>query len=124
MWSNQYWYYNIRSDEIYSDSLSSNKVVGLLENIDILKKKGPQVFINSESFPWIKITCVCSNNGSFAHDDSDKTDRINLITIVASKQHPENEQKYIELLKAIADKLKWELVIEEDDDGDQDIKLN
>ena len=124
MWSNQYLYYIIRSDAQYSRSLSTKDVIKFLERFQELKKNGHQSFVNQENFPWIHIACVHTLNGNFAHNDSDQTDNTNLITIAASKHDPENEYRYIELLKSIANRLNWELILEENDDGNKDIRLN
>ncbi|MGZ3778253.1 MAG: hypothetical protein ACXVI9_12085 [Mucilaginibacter sp.] len=99
-------------------------IVKILENTGVLKHKGPQTFINEENFPWINIACVNSNKGNFAQNDSDSTEVCNLIAIVVSRQGASNEIKYVELLKHIAAKLNWELILEEDDDGNENVVLN
>jgi len=124
MWSNQYWYYNIRSDANYSHSLPTNEIIAVLENIQVLRKEGFQMFRNQEDFPWLYVACVFSDNGNFSCDPSYQTEQINLIDIVASRRVPENERRYLELLKSIANRLGWELVLEEDDNGNEDVKLN
>ena len=93
MWSNQYWYYNIRCDANYSRSVPTEKIVVFLEGISVLKKKGALTFTNQPNFPWLNIACVNSNDGNFTGDLTTQTDNINLITIVASKPSLENEGK-------------------------------
>jgi len=72
----------------------------------------------------LNIACVNSNDGNFTGDLTTQTDNINLITIVASKPSLENEGKYLGLLKSIADKFRSELVLEEDDEGNENIMLS
>lgn len=123
MWSDRFSYYNIRSDANYSQSLPTIDVVKVLEATSVLKRKGPQEFVNNEDFPWVSLTCVNCNNGNFAHNEGDKSNLTSLITVVASKQNPLDENRYVELLRCIAIALNWELILEEDDSGNEEVVL-
>ncbi|SFD57373.1 hypothetical protein SAMN05518672_102464 [Chitinophaga sp. CF118] len=69
MWSNLYWYYEIRADENYSKELSTDKIIRILENTGLLKRTTPQTFTNKDSFPWIDVCCVNSDNGNYGRPE-------------------------------------------------------
>ena len=67
MWSNLYWYYEIRDNETYSQRLLTNDVLNVLENSGKLLYKGNQQFCNIENFPWISVIAVNSQNGNYGN---------------------------------------------------------
>ena len=124
MWSNLYWYFNIRSDKSPGNSLPSSDIVNVLKKQQELKQTGPQSFTNDKDFPWIDISCVYSKNGNYSHNLSDLTETSDLIVVVTSKGNDSDDDKVIHLLTEIANKLDWELILEEDNDGNEDVVIN
>ncbi len=121
MWSNQYLYYNIYSDNSFSEEKETKEITNILLQTNCLKQVDHQTFSNTETFPWISIVFFKTTNGNYA--SSNKTfEKANLITIVCSKNA--NKEIYTNLLLQIADKLHWNLVLEEDDLGNEDIIIS
>lgn len=46
-----------------------------------------------------------------------------VLAIIVSKSTPENETFYISLLTDIAEKINWELILEEDDNDNENVVL-
>ena len=121
MWSNQYLYYNIYSDDSFSEEKETTEIIKILLHTNCLKQVDHQTFSNTETFPWINIAFFKTTNGNYA--SSDRTfEKANLITIVCSKN--DNKEIYANLLLQIANELHWNLVLEEDDLGNENIVIN
>lgn len=123
MWSNLYWYYKIRGDKTYNQRMLTSDVLNVLDNTGELQRIDNQEFSNIENFPWISVVAVDSNNGNYAVDAGYNSEWVNLVAVVGSKSDPQNEFLYVNMLTRIAEKLNWELILEEDDDGNTDIVL-
>ncbi|MEZ2440249.1 hypothetical protein AB6805_00905 [Chitinophaga sp. RCC_12] len=123
MWSHLYWYYEIRGNETYSQQLLTNDVLSVLENTGKLKAKGNREFCNMEGLPWISVTAINSHNGSYGRAEDFNSEWVNLIAIIGSKSTSENENFYISLLTDIAEKINWELILEEDDNDNENVVL-
>ena len=124
MWSDLYWYFNIRSNKSLSRSLPTSDIVAVLKKQRELKQIGPQSFTNCEGFPGITIDCADSKDGGYAHNNKDSTPKSNLIAVVASMKNNRDYDRYILPLTEIANQLAWELILEEDDDSNEDIVIN
>ncbi|MBK9254978.1 MAG: hypothetical protein IPM42_05775 [Saprospiraceae bacterium] len=122
MWSDKYNYYNIQSDENYSQKLSKQTVVEKLLNTNNFKQKNHQLFTNTESFPWIDIIVVETDDGCFTETE-EENQFVSLIAIVCSKGENIDQNKYIDSLKKLAEELNWKLYLEQDDNGNQNIKI-
>lgn len=123
MWSPFYWYYEIRGNETYSQRLPTNDVLNVLDNTGKLQRTGNQQFSNTENFPWISVIAVNSDNGNYGRKEHFNSEWINLIAIVGSKSNPGNEGLYVSMLTEIAEKINWELILEEDDDDNENVVL-
>lgn len=123
MWSPFYWYYEIRGNETYSQRLPTNDVLNILDNTGKLQRIGNQQFRNTADFPWISVIAVNSDNGNYGRKEHFNSEWINLIAIVGSKSNPENEGLYVSMLTEIAEKINWELILEEDDDDNENVVL-
>lgn len=123
MWSHIYWYYEIRGDNTYSEKLLTNDVLAILKNTGQLRPTGNQQFCNIEAFPWISVIAVNSHNGNYGKSEDFNSEWVNLIAVTGSKSNPGNEVLYINMLTEIAEKINWELILEEDDNGNEDIVL-
>lgn len=123
MWSHLYWYYEIRGNETYSQSVLTSDVLNILDNTGKLKRTGNQQFSNIEGFPWISVLAVNSDDGSYGRHENFNSERVNLIAVVGSKSNPENEILYVNLITEIAEKINWELILEKDDDDNENVVL-
>ena len=121
MYSPLYQYFEIRSDENYSDKKSANELNEILEETGVLIKHDNLSFKNKSDFPWIEITCV--NNVDNGYNSNERLAECNLLAIVTSKKEIDNEQKYLQLLTAVSAKLRWELILEEDEEGNEDVLI-
>jgi hypothetical protein len=122
MWSDKYNYYNIQFDEKCSQRLSKSTVVDCLIETKILRQKNHQTFTNVDNFPWVDIVLVEANDGNFTVSEKENQ-FVTLVAIVCLKRQDINQQIYIDAFRGIADKLKWKLYLEEDDDGNEEIEL-
>lgn len=119
MWSNLYWYYELRGNEARSHYLPARTIFEAFEDTGVLEKKQSQVYSNKEGTPWIHVIAINSASGPRQYDN----ETINIIHVIGSKQEPDNERFYIDLLSGIAEKINWEFILEEDDDGNEDVVL-
>ena len=124
MWSHLYWYFNIRSDKSLSESLFSADIVAVLQKQKALKQTGPQSFVNKEDSSWMEISCVESKNGNYTRNDTDSTEKSNLIVVVASRRHNSAYDRYTDILIKVSNDLNWELILEEYDHDNEDIIIN
>lgn len=122
MWSDRYNYYNIQSDENYSQNLARDIVIESLLATRSFTQNNHQNFVNTDSFPWTRIEIYETKNGNFSASKNEDL-FINLISIVCSKGEGVNQDIYIETFKAIAIQLGWTLYLEEDDDGNENIPI-
>ncbi|HEY9260539.1 hypothetical protein [Chitinophaga sp.] len=123
MWSHLYWYYEIRANGTYSERLLTKEVLTILGNTGKLRPIGNQQFCNIENAPWMSVIAVNSHNGTYGRDQDFNSEWVNLIAIVGSKSNPENERFYVSMLTDIAEKINWELILEEDDNENENIIL-
>jgi hypothetical protein len=123
MWSNLYFYYEIRGNAVYTRCLPTDTVLKVLENTQVLKKSSKQTFLNEDGYPWMDIVVVDSNNGNFGREEHFDSETVNLIAVVGSRQLPDNEKFYMEFLTGIAELLNWEFILECDDEGNEDVLL-
>lgn len=123
MWSPLYRYYDIRSDAEYLQELPSDEIGKILEDTGLLFRTGNQTFTNAEGFPWIQIIYAESDKGDFGVDTRYTSTFSNLIAVVTSRYRQEDEKRYLDILLQIAKKLGWELVLDEDDEGNEDVVI-
>jgi hypothetical protein len=121
MWSTYEHYFQIRKNKNYSEAIDTKRVKSILESIDGIVSNGKLFYKNKKGFPAISITIVKSQNGNFAVQDKNTYfEEINLIDIQSTKE--EAKQDWIlNLMKTIAKQLNWEVILEEDDDGNEEI---
>lgn len=114
MWSDRYSYYNIQSDENYSQKLARDIVIELLLATKVFEQNDHQSFTNTDNFPWTEIGIYKTDNGNFSASKNEDS-FINLISIVCSKGQNIDQNIYIETFKAVAIRLGWTLYLEQDD---------
>ena len=122
MWSDKYNYYNIQSDNQFSQKVEIKTIVDILLQTNLLVQKNHQSFTNSKSFPWVDIIIVQATNGDFAATDKPLS-HVNLIAIVCSKGNEINQTIYKQTFLNIAAKLNWKLFLEADDEGNENIEV-
>jgi hypothetical protein len=122
MWSDRYNYYNIQSDENFSQKLDKSVVVKCLLETKFFKQTNHQSFTNADKFPWVDIVLVETYVGNYSSSDKENQ-FVTLVAIVCSKGLHIDQQVYIDAFKKIANHLKWKLYLEEDDDGNENIEL-
>lgn len=123
MWSNYYWYFQIRGNSNFSVRIPTTKVISILESKKYLQRDGVQSFKNIGSLPWIQICCVFTEDGSFGRPESLENEWCTMIDILGSKNFPDSLEYYSKVLSDIADDLDWELVLECDDDENENVVL-
>ncbi|WP_230657130.1 hypothetical protein [Psychrobacter sp. I-STPA10] len=117
MYSEQYYYYFIQSDDNHSQTLDILTITDCLLATGLFKQIDHQSFSNSENFAWVNITLVKAINHNFGLSAENELNYINLISIIGSKIAPESI--YIQTFKNIAKQLNWRLYYEYDDDGNE-----
>jgi hypothetical protein len=119
MWSNEYFYFEIRFNQTYSHTINSTKLLAFLINEIHLVSDGTDSLIGNPKQPWMNLTIIkASKDGSFTSQNK-CPEKVNLISIIGSKSN--DFCKYEEILIKISQWLKWELIEEEDDDGNENV---
>ncbi|MEK6482615.1 hypothetical protein WJR50_34125 [Catalinimonas sp. 4WD22] len=102
-----------------TESVPINEVKKFLDNLPEIKERGIVNYENHKFFPWINLTLVkTATMDSWASDI--EIQYVNLISVTASKRGTQADkelEEYLNLMKKIADFLKWEIVEEETEDG-------
>jgi len=122
MWRDIYNYYKIQFDEKFGQRLDKLTVVNALSETNLFKQTNHQTFTNSDEFPWVDIVLAETYNGDFASSEKENQ-FVSLVAIVCSKGQDVNQQVYIDAFRQIANKLKWKLYLEKDDDGNENVEL-
>lgn len=120
MWSDRYNYYSIKSDLQHKKKTKTRSVMDVLLQTGNFVKQDHQSLCNADHFPWTSITLVEAKEGSFSSSKR-QADFINLIDIVCSKEKNIDQQLYLKTFLAIAEKLNWNLYLEADDEGNENI---
>jgi hypothetical protein len=117
MWSNNYYYLNICSDEKLSFSYETLKIRELLISLNEFKQTSDFIFTNKPDFPFATVTLLNAKNiDSWSDKDIDE-EKTNLINIVCVKDNDENFENLKNTFVKIAKSLNWKLINEESDDG-------
>jgi len=122
MWSDCYSYYNIQSDEFFSEKIEIKIAVNILLEANFFIQKNHSTFINRDNFPWVEIVLIETKNGNFTTNEKE-IKFVNLISIVCTKQKNIEQLIYINTFSKIAQKMKWKLYLEEDDLGNENVAL-
>ena len=120
MWSSDYFYFEIRFDQTYSRTINSSELLGFLVDEIYLVSDGTDSLVGNYQQPWMNLTIVkASKDGCFS-SQRECPEKVNLISIVGSKKY-NNYGEYEKILIKIAQWLKWELIEEEDDEGNEGV---
>jgi hypothetical protein len=121
MWSDRYWYYEIRGNASYSELRATEELMTIIDEQGVLQRKGSHDLVNKGDEPFISIRCVkCDTIGNYGAENEHIN--TNLIVVVTSKVSG-TPPPYLELLGTIARRLNWELILEMDDDENEDVVL-
>ncbi|QNR85230.1 hypothetical protein H9N25_01640 [Pedobacter riviphilus] len=120
MWSDRYNYYSIKSDLQHKKKAETGSVMDVLLQTGNFVKQDHQSLCNADHFPWTSITLVEAKEGNFSSSKR-QTGFINLIDIICSKEKNIDQQLYLKTFLAIAEKLNWNLYLEADDEGNENI---
>ena len=122
MWSNLYAYYVIRGDKNYEAFRPTEEIAQILKNTGVLERIQLMKFKNLDFFPRLSISIALTADGSFHWDETPNYEAVNLISVVTAKRFDQNIYKNV-LLK-IAKELNWEVILEHDDDGNEDVLIH
>ncbi len=118
MVSHLYQYYTLQSDEAFSQKAAIETVTEILLQTHCLTQTGHQSFVNTSDFPWLVLSAHFTPDGNFASTEKPFS-YVNLISIVCSKNV--DQSVYTRVLLKIAKQLNWRLVLEQDEDGNEDV---
>lgn len=124
MWSPYYKYYQIIKDKNRSEKIEIEKAKSILSSVEFLEQDGLLIYKNQSGFPWITITLIETDDGNYSVNDTTRFENINLLEVITSRRPETNEQWYLEILKNLANQLRWQLILEEDDDGKENVLIN
>lgn len=120
MWSPLYDYYEIRKDNNYSESIDTEKLRSMVSGF-ATQNIGRLLYENKENDPWFSLCLIYTENGNYAISEDTYFEKINLINIITSKNNDSNRDYYLNLLRSISNTLNWEIILEEDEEGNEEI---
>jgi hypothetical protein len=124
MWSHLYGYYEIRGSANYDISGDTTGMRTILDSFLELKRVGLISYENAAGYPWMSLSLVKSNNGSYHVSDDTWNAEFNMIPVVCSKSdNGEVPVSQVNLLIRISEMLNWELIEEDADENDGDVIL-
>lgn len=123
MWSSFYQYYQIRKDKRRSQLVDTKKVRAIITSFSSFTAKGNLIFHSDTDKPWMTITLVQTKDGNYAVNELADYKEINLIEVITSRKSTDNEAWYLSILKTIATELEWQIILEEDDEGNEEIHI-
>jgi hypothetical protein len=107
-----YLYINVRSDFEYSTSAPVERIESVLNKRLELKSEGHRKYSNTRGFPWISVSVInCDSSGNYPSQLDQESSSANMIEFACSyPSDGEQEKLYIQLAKAVALELNWEVV--------------
>ena len=122
MWSDRYNYYNIQSDQFFTEKVETKTICNILLKTSCFHQKNHQTFTNVDNYPWVDIVLVETKDGNFATSDKE-IQFVTLIAIVCSKGKNIDQSIYLNVFSEIADTLNWKLYLEADDDENENVEI-
>lgn len=120
MWSDRYNYYNIQSDQFFTEKVEIKTVYDILLKTNCFQQKNHQTFANAPNYPWVDIVLVETKDGNFVTGDKE-VQFVTLIAIVCSKGQNIDQSIYLNVFSKIAETLNWKLYLEAG--GDENIEI-
>lgn len=112
-----FFHLSVRPNSRYSEFVGTYQVKKFLNSLEEIVLNQPMMYKNSSAFPWLSLMLVvASGEGNYALKNVEEP-QINLIALIASSE--ENREKYLVLLRKIADFLGWQI---HDEDSDRVIE--
>lgn len=115
MWANDYAYFNIFHDKELTVCCDTYALKKFLTTFSGLKQGGSFKFNNNATFPFVEILLLKAKSVDAWSDKETHPEKTNLVTIVCTKEDPDDFQKLKEVFTKIAAFLKWKLVEEDSD---------
>lgn len=120
MYSHLYRYYMLRSDAAYSRLVAADVAVSACREAGMLAGSEALSFVGPADMRWCSLVLVrATPSGSYRSDSSAR--EVNAASFVGLRDAP--VQRYESLLRQIATTLGWQVVLEEDEDGNEDVVL-
>ncbi|GAB3834958.1 hypothetical protein [Hymenobacter jeollabukensis] len=124
MWSDRYSYYEIRASATYSATADTKQIRNVLDALPELQRTGTVSYVNAIGFPWLELSLVTGKDGNFHVFTDTWTEQFNMIPIVCAKSDQGHvPASQLSFLVKLAQLLNWELIWEEDEDGNEDVIL-
>jgi hypothetical protein len=123
LYSTFYYYFEIRTDSYYRGLENTDEVKRKLSLFIELSEKS-NIEYESKTKQFLNLCLLkADQNGNYSSNEGSPK-YINLISVVASKSSQGGEKRgIIALLKKIAQQLKWQLIEEEDEEGNEGVIL-
>jgi hypothetical protein len=100
------WYITIRSDDNYSNSIETTKLITSLSSLPELQQTSPMTFGNSIELPWIQIILAkCNDLGGYNYDGN-YIPIVNVVELICSDYEQADWYEYLAI--QIAGFLNWE----------------
>jgi hypothetical protein len=117
-----YFYFEIRSDASYSKSVDGHVLKSFLSGLDALSPKGDDTYVAANGAPWLSMGLRCADSGGNYASSGTCPEVVSLISVVGSNRDASAARHfYVDLMVEIAAFLRWEVVEEEDEDGNEDV---
>lgn len=123
MWSPYYKYYQIRKDKLYSELVDTEIVTSMILKNENILSNGKLSFKSKKDCPGISITIIKTNDGNYGIKESTHFSEINLIEVITSGSNESDEEWFLGFLRGISNKLNWKIILEEDDDGNEEVLI-
>ncbi len=120
MYSHVYVYYLLRSDAVYSRPVATHRAVEACERAGMRVAAEPLAFVGAPGFPWCSVSLVRADASGNYHSDPNARE-VNAAPFVGLRSVP--SQPYEALLREIASTLGWQLLLEDDDEGRENVLL-
>lgn len=109
MWSNQYSYINICSDEDLTQLVGTTKIRDFLLQQPELKQKGEYTFVNQANAPFMQLELLFAKSFNGWSDQDRNVKKTNLITVVCSKENDQAAEQTKALCRRIGQFLQWQV---------------
>jgi hypothetical protein len=124
MHSSQYHYLGIYHDADLSVHCNTYDIVHFLRTFPEVVQTESHIFSNRSNFPlFFTMTLLYAHKLDKWSEKNINPVRTNLIDIVCSKDNTAAFEQFKQILIKVAEFLKWKLVDEMDDDGNENITL-
>lgn len=122
MWSDRYGYYEIRATADYGATANTVATKAVLDKMPELAPDGLMRYKNADGSPWVNLILAMGNQGNFNCFADTQHDEFNMIPIVCFKSEDDRvPAQQLGFFITLAKALSWELIEEENDEGQKDV---